>query len=102
MIKEFYDDLSPFYHLIFQDWDASIEKQANILDKAIKFKWGDDVSSIVDVSCGIGTQSIGLAKLGYKVEASDLSQKEIERAKDEAKKRGVDIKFSVADILSIF
>lgn len=102
MIKEFYDELSHFYHLIFQDWEASIERQANILDGIIKSEWGHNVSTIVDVSCGIGTQSIGLAKLGYAVDASDLSPQEIERAKEETKKRGLDINYSVADMRNSF
>ena len=76
MTKKFYDELSPFYHLIFQDWETSIERQADIIDGIIKSEWGDNASSILDVSCGIGTQAIGLAKLGYKVEASDLSPQE--------------------------
>ena len=98
MIKEFYDELSPFYHLIFQDWEASIERQANILDGIIKSEWGHNVSSIVDVSCGIGTQAIGLARLGYNVTASDLSPLAIERAKEETRKRGLDIDYSVSDM----
>ncbi len=69
MIEEFYDELSPFYHLIYQDWEASIERQAIILNRIIKSECGASVSSIVDVSCGIGTQAIGLAKLGYSVDA---------------------------------
>ncbi len=102
MTKEFYDELSPFYHLIFQDWEASIEGQANILDGIIKSEWGDKVVSIVDVSCGIGTQAIGLAKHGYEVDASDLSPQAIERAKEETKKRCLDIKYSVSDMRDSF
>jgi 2-polyprenyl-3-methyl-5-hydroxy-6-metoxy-1,4-benzoquinol methylase len=98
MTKEFYDELSPFYHLIFQDWEASIEKQANILDGIIKSEWGDKVSAIADVSCGIGTQAIGLAQLGYDVDASDISVQEIQRAKEETKKRGLKVHYSVSDM----
>lgn len=102
MTKEFYDELSPFYHLIFQDWEASIERQANILDGIIKSEWGHNVSTIVDVSCGIGTQAIGLARLGYNVTASDLSPLAIERAKEETRKRGLDINYSVSDMRNSF
>ncbi len=101
MIKEFYDELSPFYHLIFQDWEASIERQAKILDGIIQAEWGHNVSTIVDVSCGIGTQAIGLARLGYDVDASDLSPQEIERAKEETHKRGLTINYSVSDMRNL-
>jgi len=102
MTKEFYDELSPFYHLIFQDWEVSIERQANILEGIITSEWGNEVSTIVDVSCGIGTQAIGLAKHGYEVNASDLSSQAIERAKEETRKRGLDIKYSVSDMRDAF
>ncbi len=101
MIKDFYDELSPFYHLIFQDWEASIDRQADILDGIIRREWADS-SYIIDVSCGIGTQAVGLAKLGYKVEASDISPRAIERAKEETKKRCLDIRYSVADMREAF
>ena len=102
MTKEFYDNFSPFYHLIYPNWEASIESQARILDGIVKSEWGNNVSNIVDVSCGIGTQAIGMAKLGYEVEASDLSPKQIERAKEESTKRGLNIKYSVADMRNAF
>lgn len=101
MITEFYDQLSPFYHLIFPDWNSTIEHQAKILDGIIKSEWKNNVSSIVDVSCGIGTQAIGLAKLGYDVTGSDLSPKQIERATEEAKLRDVEINFLVCDMRNI-
>ncbi len=75
-----------------------MEQQASMLDSVIKETWGEDISRVLDVSCGIGTQSLGLAKLGYMVTASDLSQDEIERAEQEAKVRGLSIAFSVADM----
>ncbi len=80
-LKKFYTRLTPLYHLIYPDWERSIERQASMLDSIIRETWGDDISSILDVSCGIGTQSLGLAKLGYEVTASDLSSEEVDRAK---------------------
>jgi SAM-dependent methyltransferase len=95
---KFYDGLTNLYHLIFEDWDESIERQADGLQTIIKEEWGSSVSSILDVSCGIGTQSIGLAKAGFKVTGSDLSQKEVERAIKETQSRNLNIDYSVADM----
>jgi SAM-dependent methyltransferase len=53
---------------------------------------------MLDVSCGIGTQAIGLSKHGFDVTASDLSPMAIERATIEAKRRNVEIDFSVCDM----
>ena len=98
MTKDFYDQMAPLYHMIYPDWTQAIERQAAQLDKLIRENWGDDVQTILDVSCGIGTQALGLARLNYQVAASDLSDAAIERAKQEAKKRGLGISFSVADM----
>ena len=98
MIQEFYNEFSSFYHLIFEDWNASIERHAKIIDQIICNEWGSNHKVLVDVSCGIGTQTIGLAQLGYAVEASDISPKAIKRAQLEAEKRNLTVKYSVADM----
>ena len=95
--RQFYAGLTPLYHLIHKDWNGSIVHQANKLDSVIREYWGD-ASSVLDVSCGIGTQSLGLSGLGYRVTASDLSIEEVERAKQEAAIRNLSVKFSVADM----
>ncbi len=97
-LKQFYANFTPLYHLIYPNWDKSMERQASMLDSVIKEMWGEAVSTVLDVSCGIGTQSLGLAKLGYQVTASDLSPDEIERAKQEAEARGLSVAFSAADM----
>jgi SAM-dependent methyltransferase len=99
---DFYSKLTPFYHIIYPDWNKSIEKQALDLDAIIRSHFGHSISSILDVSCGIGTQSLGLARLGYQVTASDLSSAAIERAIKEAKQRELHIIFSVADMRKAF
>ncbi len=96
---DFYNQLTPFYHLLFPDgWQASIERHASALDVIIKEFWDDGVETILDVACGIGTQALGLAQLGYGVTASDLSDGAIERAKKEAAARSLALDFSVADM----
>jgi len=100
--SSFYAGLAPLYHLIYPDWDASIQRQATMLDSLIRDQWGDGVSTVLDVSCGIGTQTLGLARMGYEVTASDLSSEEVERARSEAEKRGLKIDFSVADMREAF
>jgi len=59
--------------LIFRDWDASIKRQSKILDALIQKYAKENVQSILDCSCGIGTQALGLAKLGYQVYATFFS-----------------------------
>lgn len=95
--QQFYDDLADSYAFIFPDWQAAVERQGNIISKLI----GQSPLSVLDCSCGIGTQAIGLARLGYKVHATDISPKEIEKAKEAANEMGVDLTFGVADFRNL-
>jgi SAM-dependent methyltransferase len=97
-VESFYDQIAPFYHLIFGEWESSIERQATALDSIIKEFWGAGIATIVDLACGIGTQTIGLAQLGYEITASDLSSSAIERARREIAARSLVVGLSVADM----
>jgi len=95
---EFYDQLTPFYHLIYPDWETSIRQQAAALDSIIQEFWGAETTAILDVACGIGTQTLGLAQLGYQVTAADLSRAAVARARREATTRHLDLHCFVADM----
>lgn len=97
-VSEFYDKLAPFYHLIFENWERSIERQGAALDSLIRATAGPDARSVLDVACGIGTQTLGLAARGYDVNASDISAGAVRRAQVEAERRGIQVKFSIADM----
>jgi len=97
-VEDFYQQLTPFYHLIYPDWEASIDHQARALDEIIEKFLENHVETILDVACGIGTQTLGLAQLGYRLAASDLSVAEVERARREAARRNLAVTFSVADM----
>lgn len=101
MTNQFYDQLAPYYKYIYQDWDASVMRQARILDEVIREYAHLSAKTLLDASCGIGTQSIGLARLGYEVCASDLSAGEIEKAKMEATNSDLTIDFRVADMRKV-
>ena len=102
MIDAYYDSLAPYYKYIYADWEASVQLQAAALDSVIREFIGPDTRRILDAACGIGTQSIGLAQLGYMVTASDLSSQEVEQARAEASKRGLNIEFRVADMRAVY
>jgi len=101
--QQFYAGLAPLYHLIYPDWGQSLQRQAHDLDSLIREVCDDDGKrNVLDVSCGIGTQAIGLAQLGYHVTASDLSADEVNRARTEAAQRHLAIAFSTADMRNCF
>ena len=66
-VEAFYDGLAPIYHLIYPDWEASIQRQAGALDSLIREHWGEGKLRILDVACGIGTQALGLAGPNWEV-----------------------------------
>ena len=94
----FYDDLADDYHLIFVDWDRTIAYQAGVLVPLLRRLGVPDGARVLDASCGIGTQALGLAAAGYAVTGTDLSPGAIDRARTEAAARGLDATFAVADL----
>jgi SAM-dependent methyltransferase len=93
-----YDEIAMLYHLVYPDWNVAIVQQASALDGIIRKHVGPPPRSILDVSCEIGTQALGLAALGHAVTASDLSSAAVERARLEAAQRNLTIDFTVADM----
>ena len=97
----FYEELADYYHLIFDDWDSAIERQARILGNLLTSQGVKGPLKILDCACGIGTQAIGLAHLGHEVVGSDLSGAAVRRAEREARERGLTIQFCVSDMTSL-
>lgn len=100
-VRDFYDQFAESYHLIFADWRASQERQAATLDRLIRAELGPGPHAILDCACGIGTQAIGLARLGHHVHATDLSPAAVARAAQEATAAGVTLSLDVADMRTL-
>jgi 2-polyprenyl-3-methyl-5-hydroxy-6-metoxy-1,4-benzoquinol methylase len=98
---DFYETLADYYHLIFEDWDKSIERQARVLNALIAKHTDQTTVNLLDCACGIGTQAIGFARAGHRVVASDSCRAAVTRAEHEAKQRGLDISFFVSDMTSL-
>jgi glycine/sarcosine N-methyltransferase len=101
-VQDFYGDLSCNYHLIFEDWEASMATQAAALGPILARESGSATPmTILDCACGIGTQALGLARAGFRVTGADLSPRAIERARVEAAARSLDLRFHVANMLHL-
>jgi SAM-dependent methyltransferase len=99
--EAFYDDLADDYHVVYSDWRQSVRRQGETLDRLVREIHGDIPRSVLDCSCGIGTQAIGLALRGHEVHASDISARAVERARREATSFGIAIAFDVADMRKV-
>ena len=96
--EDFYGGLAAHYHLLFADWDEALVSQGGVLDQLITGLAGPGTKRILDAACGIGTQAIGLALQGHRVDGSDLSPEAVDRAAVEARRLGVDLSPWVADM----
>lgn len=95
--QTFYDNLASEYDKLFLNWQATTQEQAEILNKLFTANGFDRSANILDCACGIATQAIGLARLGYSVTASDISHGELAEAKLRATAANVPIRFEYAD-----
>jgi len=97
IIQDFYDGLAGQYDRLFEDWQAATVEQAQLLDNIFRSHGFGKNVRLLDCACGIGTQAIGLAAIGYHVTASDISTAELAEAEKRAAARDVHLRLERAD-----
>ena len=98
--RDFYDQLADSYHLIFEDWDQSIARQAESLTSILTPRVREN-ALVLDVAAGIGTQALGLARRGFRVIGSDLSARALARARREFTLRQLQTSLAVGDFRAL-
>ncbi len=97
-----YDPIAGHFHLIFENWEASMARQAAALGPILERECGPAESvRLLDCACGIGTQALGLARAGFQVAGCDLSEAAVQRARTEAAARGLSIEFTAANMMTL-
>lgn len=99
--QTFYDALAPRYAQLFLDWQGTTREQAALLDRLFSDAGFDRRARILDCACGIGTQAVGLAALGYDVAGSDISPGALAEAEKRAAQNNVDVRFKRADFRAL-
>ena len=99
--QTFYDNMASQYDKLFFDWKATTQEQAVILNNIFHSYGFDKTASVLDCACGIGTQAIGLASIGYHDTASDISEGELAEARERATQNGAEIRFAHADFCAL-
>jgi glycine/sarcosine N-methyltransferase len=97
---QFYDGLTDTYHALYPDWQDATRTQAEALHGLLR-RWHHGPVDIVDVACGIGTQLIGLARLGHRLTGSDISVRAVQRARRECDAADVRARLVVADMRNL-
>jgi glycine/sarcosine N-methyltransferase len=100
-VGAFYDELAPLYHLVYEDWEASVTRQGVALASLIGEHWGRRGRSVLDVALGIGTRALGLLAQGFRVTGSDISLGAVHRARREAALRGLPLVCAVSDFRAL-
>ena len=95
--QEFYDALAERYHLLFEDWWSAAERHGEVVAAVLSSR-GVASGRILDATCGVGTQALPLAALGYGVTGADVSAASIARARAEADSRGLAVGLAVHDV----
>jgi len=103
-VTAFYNAFAPEYTAIFQDWQRSVGRQADVLAAMIERLQSlpsAETTTVLDVTCGIGTQAIGLATKGYRVHGTDISPDAIAQARQNVDHFDVPVRptFEVANLL---
>ena len=95
----FYDDIAEYYDLVYADWGDSMRRHGEAI--AAMLGRGPADTRILDVSAGIGTQSLPLTSMGYNVFARDLSAGAIRRLQREAQNRGLVVDAAASDMRDV-
>jgi len=100
-VRDFYDALASWYHLVYQDWERAIARHGEALSALIANEWGSGVRRVLDASVGVGTQALGLVAKGYGLIGSDIAMGAVRRAVDESRRRGLQLPCVVADMRTL-
>lgn len=95
--------MKQWYELLFENYARRYDKECfvqgtvgecDFIEKEINH---DKSLKIIDIGCGTGRHAIELAKKGYKVTGVDLSESQLNRAQQKAKREKVEIDFQKHD-----
>jgi len=85
--KEQFQQYAGFYDALYQNKDY--QKEAELVDKALKESLGRQPKKILSLGCGTGTYEILLAKMGYEVVGVDLSAEMIKIGQQKVETAGI-------------
>lgn len=96
----FYDAIAEYYPLLDRDWEVRLEREGLGLRSIFRNK---GIQRVLDAACGVGTQAVPLAQLGYDVVAADPSAGMLRKARTVAEHYGVldRIEFRQVDFLQL-
>jgi D-alanine-D-alanine ligase len=94
---EWWEDLynRQIYFDLYEEDDTHLSEQQ--VQQVLALLHPADGASILDLCCGYGRHSIQLAQRGFRVTGIDISEKQIQHAREVAQQAHVPADFRVAD-----
>jgi len=94
-MKQWYESLFENYGLTYDNevFTQGTKGECNFIESEIAYKH----LKILDIGCGTGRHSIELTKRGYKVTGIDLSDSQLQRAREKAAEQKLQIDFQKQD-----
>lgn len=90
------------YNKESESYDAFNEKHSTIINTTIaKALTKYNVTSVLDLTCGTGSQVFWLTRRGFNVIGSDINAKMLKIAKEKAKEEKLDITFIKGDMCTV-
>lgn len=95
-MKQWYEELFSNYAKQYdkESFTQGTFRECDFIESEINY---DKTKRILDVGCGTGRHAIELAKRGYDVTGIDLSDDQLNRAREKAAKQNVTVNFIKAD-----
>src|SRR5271157_3066592 len=97
------EKMNQWYEALFENYGKKYDNEeftqgtlgeCNFIENEIVY---DKSKRIIDIGCGTGRHSIELTKRGYDVTGVDLSESQLERARQKAKAKNLKIDFQKYD-----
>jgi len=98
LYKASFEDICEDFDKLFDDIDKLYDLEAQSLNAILEKR---KIKTILDCACGTGIQTIGLARLGYKLFASDISPKMVLSTRKKALKENLDVRTKVSDFTNL-
>lgn len=95
-MKQWYEELFKNYAKSYdnEEYTKGTIGECDFIEKEINY---DKMIKILDIGCGTGRHSIELSKRGYSVTGIDLSEAQLQRAKEKASAQSLQIDFQQHD-----
>jgi|TARA_R110002072_G_scaffold76158_5_gene178938 SAM-dependent methyltransferase len=94
-----FDPLADHYHLLYDNWEDACQQQGKVISAVLSEELNlPEDAQLLDATCGIGTQVLGLAGRGHSIAMSDQSEVNLRRAQMEGARLGYALDGKVADL----